>query len=142
MAVDFKALLSKPSDQIERPKPLPAGTYQGIVKSYKFDESKEKKTPFIRFELGILAAGEDVDPSALVGMDMSKKGLRKDFYLTDDAIYRLDEFVSSIDKYKGPKSLAERVPDTLNAQVLIYVTQRNSQDGTEVYNDVGNVKGM
>ena len=141
MAVDFKSLLSKPSDDITKPKPLPAGTYNGMVSKYEFGESKEKKTPYVRFFLTVHSAGEDIDPADIEGIDLTKKQLRRDFYLTDDALYRLKEFAVSIGVEATGRSLGEMIPDCVNAQVLIAVTQRNSQDGSEIYNDVGDVKG-
>ena len=56
--VDFSALLSKPADEIKRPPALPAGTYKGIIKTHKFDESSEKKTPYVRFDVKFTGGSE------------------------------------------------------------------------------------
>jgi len=142
MAVLFKELLNKPADTIEKPKALPAGTYIGAITKYEFGESKEKKTPFVRFIFAVHSAGEDVDPDSLVGVDLSKKTLRRDFYLTDDALYRVKELMESCGHSTTGRTLGEIMPDMNGTQVMLEVTQRSSQDGSEVYNDVGNVKGV
>lgn len=141
MTVDFKSLLSKPADTVERPKPLPAGTYHGMIGAYKFDESKNKKTPYVRFDLKVHRAGSDVDPEAVNGIDLSKKNLRRDYYLTDDALYRLKDLIESCGISTTGRSFNELIPELLNKQVIIGVTQRPSEDGTEFYNDVKELAG-
>lgn len=142
MAVDFKTLLSKPMDTVEKPKPLPAGTYNGSVQKYEFMESKEKKTPYARMHMSVHSAGADVDPDSLAGVDLSKKTLRKDFYLTDDAAYRLKDFIESCGVQTAGRTIGETIPELLNAQVLIDVTQRPSEDGSDIFNDVRSVRGV
>jgi len=141
MAVDFKALLAKPTDSIEKPKALPGGTYTGSVGKFEFGESKEKKTPYVRFALSLASAGEDVDQDLLTGIDLSKKSLRKDFYLTPDSEYRVLEFAQSLGHDTAGKSLGEAIALCQGGTVLIEVTQRSSTDGQEIYNDVGKVVG-
>ena len=58
----FESILDTPATEVERPKPLPAGTYDVIVKGlYEQGESTQKKTPYVRFIYAIQSAGEDVD---------------------------------------------------------------------------------
>jgi len=139
---DFKSLLSKPMDEIERPKPLPAGTYVGRIVKYDFAESQEKKTPYLRYTVQPEEVGDDVSPEDLAGVDMTKKQLRKDFYLTNDAMYRLKEFLESCGIDVTGRSLGEAIPESRNARVLMGVVQRPSQDGTEVYNEIRDFKGL
>jgi len=142
MSVDFSKLLSKNMDEAERPKPLPPGTYHGRVTKHSLDASKEKKTPYVRFELQVVSAGDGIDPDALDGIDLSKKSLRKDFYLTPDADYRLKEFLKSCGIQTAGRSFAEALPEAINAPVLIDVTQRAATDGSgEFYNDVNKLAG-
>lgn len=141
MTVDFKELLKKPADQVERPKPIPAGTYKGVVARQEFGQSKEKKTPYTRYHLTLTGPGDGVDPKDLDGIDLTKKQFRKDFYLTNDAEYRLLDFIASCGVNTKGRTLGELVPEPLGKDVLIDITQRNSEDGTEIYNDVGKVAG-
>jgi hypothetical protein len=142
IATDFRSLLAKPADSIEKPKPLPAGTYTGTINKYEYGKSKEKKTPYVRYFLQINEAGEDVDPVELDGVDLSKKQLRRDYYLTDDAEYRVKELWESCGIDGTGRSLGEILPDLIGCSVIIEVTQRNSEDGLTTYNDVGNLKGV
>lgn len=145
MALDFSKLLSKPLDSVEKPKPLPVGTYLGIINKYEFGESKEKKTPYVRFHFQVTGAGEDVDADELAAAapDLSKKQLRRDYYLTDDAMYRLKELFESTGVQTAGRSFAEAIPDLLNVPVHIAVSQRNGgEGGTEIFNDVGAVTGQ
>ena len=144
MSVDFKSLLSKPADHVKAPQPLPAGTYHGMIKSFEFKESKEKKTPYVQFSLVLNSAGEDIDPSDLTDVDLSKKSLRKDFYLTDDSAYRLKEFTDSCNIPAKGRSLGELIQDCVGQAVLVEVTQRlNPKDPTApAFNDVNTLKGQ
>jgi hypothetical protein len=143
MALDFSKLLSTPMDTVEKPKPLPTGTYMGVISKYEFGESKDKKTPYVRFFLNLTGAGPDIDVGEVAGIDWSKKQLRRDLYLTDDAIYRLKDLLASIGVPVEGRTFGESIPDALNCQVMIEVTQRNNpQDPTQIFNDVGTVRGI
>jgi hypothetical protein len=142
---DFRTLLSKPADQIEKPKPLPAGTYNGVISKFEFGESRDKKTPYVRFHFALQSAGDDVLANyadQLAKIDLAKKQLRRDFYITDDALYRLKDFAESCGQSTSGRTLNEVIPLLQNSAVLISVTQRNSDDGKDVFNDVGEVKGV
>jgi hypothetical protein len=142
--VDFSKLLSKSADEISKPKPLPVGTYSGVVQKYEYLEAKnENKTPYVRLTLGVTSPSDDVDQDDLAHAgDISKKTLRKDYYLTEDSQYRIKELAEGCGIPTSGRSLGEFIPDLKNAQVLISVTHRSSQDGTEIYADVGNVVGV
>ena len=139
--VDFKSLLQSPADSISAPKALPAGSYNGTIVGHEFGESAQKKTPYVRYQLKV-SSGIDIDPADLTGIDMSKKTLRKDFYLTQDAAYRLKDFLESVGVPTKGRSLGECIPDAQSSSVIVEVTQRQSQDGKDTYNDVGDVKGQ
>lgn len=141
MAVDFKALLSKNVDDVKRPVPLPAGTYQGFIGTHKFDESKNKKTPFVRFMIKLTAPGNDVDPNELDGIELGKREYGKDYYLTPDADYRVKDLAASCGISVTGRSLGEVIEDIANVPVIVEMKHRNSEDGTEIYNEIGNVKG-
>lgn len=141
MTVDFKTLLQKPADEIKRPPVLPAGTYHGVVKSYEFKESKEKKTPYCEVTVGVQGPGDGIDPESVAGVDFSKKQMRTNFFLTEDAVYRLKEFLESCGHTTVGKTLGEVIPEMVNSAILIEVTQRNSPDGSEIFNDVKKISG-
>jgi hypothetical protein len=143
MTVDFRQLLNRPTDDIKRPKPLPAGTYHGLVKSYEFGESAQKKTPYVRFALTLNSAGDDVDQEELAEIELSSKQLSTDFYLTDNSLYRLKEFLESVGVATEGRSLGECIPDSVNVSVIIDVTQDLNQKDPSAppYNNVKSIKG-
>jgi hypothetical protein len=142
MATDFKSLLSKKVDDAERPKILPAGTWEGFVKAFEYSESQEKKTPMLNLQLGISSPGEDITSEELEGIDYAKRTLRFTFYLTPDADWRLKDFLKSCGIETTGKSFGETVPDAVNAPVLMSVVQTPSrtQEG-EFYNNVQKIVG-
>ena len=142
MASDFRSLLDTPMDEIERPKPLPAGTYFGVVKTNKFDESSNKKTPYVRFSIQATAAGEDIDQNDLEGVELGKKTFNKDFYLTPEARYRLKDFLESLGISTQGRSLGECIPEALQAQVMFKLGLRPSEDGKEFFNEVKDISGV
>lgn len=144
MTVDFSKLLSIKADDIQRPKPLPAGSYYGIIKKFKFDETRQKKTAYVRFEIAITSAGVDIAPEDLEGIDLGKKQMYKDFYLTDDSFYRLTDFIASCGIPTAGRDLNSMIPDLLEQPVMLDVTQRaNPEDmSAPPFNDVGKVVGQ
>jgi hypothetical protein len=51
------------------------------------------------------------------------------------------EFLESAGISTSGRSLGETIPDAVNLPVLVGVTQRSGQDGTEIYNDVNTLTG-
>jgi hypothetical protein len=139
MSTTFRELLSQPTDAVERPQPLAAGHYYGEIKSHEFGLSRQKQTPFVRFVLVPEEATPDVEAGANNGMDLSRRELRKDFYITPTALYRLSDMLDSVLGKETGRSFDERIPETRGVKVLFAVSQRTNDEGTETYNDIGNV---
>ena len=142
MALDFKSLLGRSLDDVKKPSPVPAGTFYGVIQRYEFGETSEKKTPFVRFHIGLTAPGDDIDPELLIGVDLSKRALRKDFFLTPDAEYRLKDALNALGINTTGRTFAETIPEVINAQVLVEVTQRPSKDGKDIFNDIGSLTAV
>lgn len=145
--VDFRQLTSKPMDKIKKPQTLPPGTYKGVIAGQEYGESSKKKTPYCRFAIRLTSAGDDVAPERLTvegqPLDIGKKNFNTDFYLTPDAEYRLVEFLSScgVDVSNG-RSLAEGIPDAMNAIVIVNLAEDMKQDGSgDFFNQIKEVKG-
>lgn len=145
--VDFSQLLSTPTDQIKKVPPCPAGTYFGIIggepKAYELKESDKNKTPFVRYHVKLTEAGADVNQADLTeaGIDLAKKHMRKDFFLTPDAQYRLKDFVASCGVSVAGKTLGQIIPEAVGQRVMLTLTLRPSQDGKELFNDIAEIKG-
>lgn len=136
---NFAALLDEAPTEINRPKPLPQGTYLCTVTGWETGESSKKKTPFVRFSLLVIAADDDVDAEELEASGgFEGKTLRTDYYITADAVYRLDEFHEHCGlDITDEVSRKMRNDEVVNTQVKVYVKHRASADGESVYAEVG-----
>ena len=136
---NFRALLSTPTDQVDRPRALAAGHYIGEMKGHEFGLSKQKKTPFVRFILVPTDETTDVDSEANNGIELSRRELRRDFFITPTALYRLSDMLDAVLGQQAGRSFDQRIPETRGVRVMFQVTCRDSEDGTEVYNDIGTI---
>lgn len=139
MTVDFKALLQKPVDSVKAPEPLPEGHYNGRIAKYEFGESQQKKTPYVRFALSLDSAREDVDQAALADMDLSKKQLRKDYYLTEDALFRLRGLLEACNVSIEGRSFDVAIPELIGTMVNVEVIRKPSTDGESFFNEVKDI---
>jgi len=123
-------ILDRQSSDIERPKPLPAGSYICVVKGLpRFDKSSKKQTPFVEFTLQPLEALDDVDKEALEEMGgFNNKTIRATYYLTDDAAYRLKDFLDhcGIDE---DGTLRQRIESTPGCQVVANLKHSPNMSG-------------
>lgn len=135
--VNFRELLSMPTDSAERPRSLPDGHYKGSIGTHEFDRSKKKQTPFVRFMVKIDEPTADVDPAQVNGIDFSRLELRADYYITPKSLYRLSDMLDAVLGKETGRSFDERIPGTRGAKVIIGVKRRLNEDGTDSgYNDV------
>lgn len=136
--VNFGELLNVNADDVKAPVPLPAGTYSLIVQNIETGLSREKKTPYIRFVFNVLAPGGDVDPAELTEIDLSKKSLRSEFYLTPDAMYRLVDFIKALGIETEGQNLRDLIPQTKGLSVNARVVQVPSQKpgDASIFNNV------
>ena len=136
---NVQSILNQSPTEIERPLPMPAGTYLCTVGDWESGESSKKKTPFIKFKLKPIAATEDVDAEALSDVGgLEGKNLSIIFYITEDAVFMLDEFHQNcgIDMEDG-STRAQRNDEVKNAQILALVTHRiDDTDPSRVYVEV------
>ena len=135
--VNFRELLSQPTDTVERPKSLPNGHYLGVIIGHEFDRSRNKQTPYVRFAMKVDGPTSDVPDGACAGIDFSRRELRKDYFITPNALYRLSDMLDAVLGKTTGKSFDERIPNTRSQRVIIGVTARLNEDGTDSgFNDV------
>lgn len=152
---DFKGLLSKKVDDVKRPPLLPHNTiFEGVVVDYQMTEAQtENKEPIARFNLKLTGPTEGVDPDDLKDeegnqIDVADRRMRAEFWLTDEQLYRLTEFVKSCGIDTAGRSIGECLPETKGAPVFVTVVQtpdkqKRNEDGTPVtYNNVNKVVGQ
>lgn len=142
---EFESILDTPAEQIERPKPLPQGSWFTIVTGHRFDKSSQQQTEFVEFTLKVTEACQDVDgedlEKFLTTPDGSRKNLqevtvRNTYYLTDNALYRLKDFCKNcgVDVSKGTPR--KWIPETQNCTVGIFVKHRPWQNNEGVSVDI------
>lgn len=142
-APNFAGILDRPSSEAERPKPLPQGSYFCVVSGLpRFDKSAKKQTPFVEFMLKVQSAGEDVDVDALAEMGgIADKQIKATYYLTDDAEYRLKEFLNDLDIPLEEDGTAlthrQRIEQAPGRQVIATIKHTASDDGESVYANLG-----
>lgn len=142
-APNFGSILDKQSSEIERPKPLPVGTYIAAVQGLpRIDKSSKKQTEFSEYTLKLLAAQDDVDADALTEMGgIANKTIKATYYHTDDAAWRLKKFLDDLgieeeDEDGEGLSLRQRMQMVAGRQVLVTIKHTASDDGTTVYANV------
>jgi glutaredoxin-related protein len=135
---DFSALLSKPTSEIKKPKPMPEGTYMGLVLKQEYREAdtpKDKenpKKPVCQYSVRLTEALDDVDQAdladALQGEDITaKRPMDYDFWLTPDAQYRVVEFAQSCGVPTEGRTLGEIIPECVNQTVRVSVVKVQSK---------------
>lgn len=148
-APNFGSILDKPASAVEKPKPIPQGTYIGIVKGQpRMDASSQKKTEFVEFTIELRQAMEDVDAEELkasltkadgTSVNLATKTMRATYYLTDDALWRLKKFlIEDLKIEEGTKSLRQLVGEAMGKSVGIFVKHEPSKDGQSVYANIAN----
>lgn len=145
MATDFSHLLDIDSDSVKRPPAKPPGTYHAIIASTSFGNSSQKGTPFCRFHFAGVNPGEDVDLDMAkdedgTPIDFSKWKPTTDFFLTEDALYRLKEFLVSLGIPGTGRKIKEMIPEARNLPVLLTVSMKANDDGSGFFNRVESVK--
>lgn len=137
---NFASILDEAPTEIERPKPLPAGTYTCVVQGQPvYDKSTKKGTPYVQFTLRPIAAESDVDEDDLQEMGgFENKTIRATYYLTEEAVFRLDEFHEHCGlDLATPASRKQRNDEVVNATVRATVKHRMSDDGSQVFAELG-----
>jgi hypothetical protein len=141
-AASFESILDTPAADVERPKPLPIGTYTAVIKGlYEEGASSQKKTPFVQFTFALTSAGEDVDAEELEAIGgITEKFLKNNstcFYTTPDATWRLTEFLEQACKIDiSDKTIRQALADTPNTEVRLVIIHEANQSGDQKFASV------
>lgn len=137
---NFGSLLDEAPSEVNKPKPMPEGSYLWRVQGMpRYDKSTKKGTEFVEFTLVCIAAGEDVDKEELEAMGgIADKTQRVTFYITEKSVYRLDEFHEhcGIDLTEEA-SRRQRSENCANCEIGGYIRHQASQDGESIYANLG-----
>lgn len=139
----FTSILDRPSNSIEKPKPLPVGTYLFLTQGqYKQDKSTKKQTEYVEFSCKILQAGEDVDQEALdlaltnpntgEKKALSEVIMKNTYYLTEASAWRLTQFLDHlVGEDSADQSVRQRLSLTPGRQFLGSVV--HEQQGESIF---------
>lgn len=136
MSANFRELLGQATDAVERPRPLADGHYLGYIANHEFGLSRQKQTPYVRFIIVPEEATADVEEGANNGLTLGQRELRKDYFITPAALYRLSDMLDAVLGKETGRSFDERIPETRDARVMIGIGHRSNEDGSETYNEV------
>lgn len=154
---NFGKVLDRKASEVEPPKNLPPGSYIFLTRGVPvYDESSIKKTEFVRYTCvpqGPIKNGDggnaDVDQEELDQaltkkngdkVAITSKAMRLDFYLTEEALYRLKNFLRHCG-WEIPEEDGEENPDlpdmremtntNVNKRFGGYVTHEPARDGSD-----------
>lgn len=134
MATDLSNFLGKRTDEVEKPKPLPVGNYGWLIQGHEITESSQKKTPGVKFFFQPFEAKDDVDEDLLAEVkEPFKRKMAHTFWLTEDSLWRLNEFVKMVlgSDAEG-KTLEEAIPETTGQQFIAAIRHEATQEGDDV----------
>jgi hypothetical protein len=126
LSPEFQALLAKPADTFEAPKPVPTGDYVMTVKGFEFGKAKnEKKTPFCAFKIGFVEALPSVDAEDLTAFLNGEQLTASDheIYLTPDSAYRMGEFLCDSCQVERGVAMAQQIQDSIGTTFVAHWDQ-------------------
>lgn len=134
---NFTDILNTPVNEIEKPKPRPAGTYIGVVtKNPEITKVGQKETMAAIFYVKFIAPGPDIDASSLAEAGgLGDRELRITQFLTKEALWRLKEFFVALGLDADSGTVGELLPQTVGRQAHFKIKHRPSQDGTQLYEE-------
>lgn len=142
-------LEAESSGKVDRPKPVPVGSYLAkIVGQPERGTSEKKGTPFVRFGGEFIEPQDDVDEDdlddwakredgtkrKLGGTNLPRNGLT--FYTTPDAIWRLDKFLDDLGVLEKGKSRNDMIEEAAGREFIVNINHTSSDDGEATYANV------
>jgi hypothetical protein len=141
--VNFAELLNKRTEEAQRPKPYPVGTYICQIKSHKLQEAVgPNKTPACTFVVAPVQAGPDVDKVVLEEMGgIGTRDINLTYWVTGDALWRLSDFLTKLGMNTAGRTFLELLPETtgLVFQATVSLRPSNKQGDDTIYNDITEV---
>jgi len=134
-AANLTSILDRPLSENVKPKPLPRGIYRCVVKEWE-KGTANTGTEYIRFQLAPIAVEGEIDQDALdtaltkgngQKVPLSEKRLRRTFFLTDLAAYRLQDFLVDCGIPLG-RNISSMLQEVNNREVLADVRHTPSTD--------------
>ena len=132
---NFSSILDMKTDDIKFPK-LPVGTYVGVVKGLpEFGASSQKGTQYVRFQIELVDAGEDVEADDLEEFgNVAGTTLPITFYYADASGQALEFGTTRLRKFvedcgvEGATNLRQGIDQCPGQTVLVKVKHSMNQD--------------
>lgn len=151
--VDFSQYMRKPAGQATKPAALFPADYPAVVASFEKPAENKNGNVFIRFQFRLTGWGNAVPEDEKfvkdkdgkptdTPIDPTKRQMRRDFFMTEDALYRLDEFIRACGVNPEGQSYEETIPQCVGANVSVGVEQYVNQKSNEIGNNIGNVSAI
>ena len=136
MAINFESLLDTNMDDVERPIPVPQGSYLASVKGYEATTSKDGNTGGFIFTLTLISPFEDtVDQDELDDYgDISEREPTMRWYVWQgkdekSVAYPFKRFLDSVLNVPvDGRTLSESMADSVGQQCLITVIHKMNQE--------------
>lgn len=146
---NFAELLNTKTDDIERPKPVPPGTYLFSIKEFKFDNVGQNQNPACIYTFQFLLPDEDVDQDEFQEFGgqpkLASRTHRETFWLTPDAMFRLKDFLAILGETSG-RTLQACISESVGQQFKATISHRmgkarmdangNQIGETPIYTDI------
>lgn len=147
---NFASVLDKPSNEIARPKPMPVGSYIGILQGLPKIEKAKTGTEFSEYTIKYVQSMDDVDEDDLEKALTKSSGEKTNlvdkitkikYYHTEDSLWRLKQFfehldIPEVDDDGDQYTMRQRMQLTPNRQIGFHVKHGASEDGEAVFANV------
>lgn len=137
MADQFADILNRASGEAARPQTLPRGTYMTVVNGpFRSQKVGQDQTDTVNFNLKIVQVlqVDDAEAAAIEG-GLPGKEIFARFFLTEKALYRLDEFLDLLGIPKGTP-YKQALAEAPGKSIVVNLGIRPSDDGTKFYNEI------
>lgn len=126
---DFNALLDRKGSSFEKPKPLPAGHFEGVItKMVLKDVNMEREGSKVDVPIGEMfiratAPRDDVDADALeaYGGLSDRSILRKTWWLEEESVHQFITFCETALGFDPDNTLRQHIDEVVNQGVLMEV---------------------
>lgn len=140
---NLSSILDRSPSEVDKPKPLPPGTYNTVLVGLpREDKSAKKQTPYIEFTHKFISAVDDVDQDdlaeALGDRALNDMTMKNTFYLTEGSAWRLKEFLRDcgFDVDSDEMSLREMCEQSAGHAVGVTIIHQPSQDGQSMFANI------
>jgi hypothetical protein len=142
-------LEAESSGTVDRPKPLPRGSYLAIIEGQpEYGKSDVKGTDFVKFLGKILEPQDDVDADEVAEWAKREDGTKRQlrgtplprggitFYLTPDALWRLDKFLEDLGILEKGEKRKDLIDNASGKEFIVNINHQSSDDGQVTYANV------